>query len=95
MSEVTHDPQQDYINSLEQQCAALTQRWSPEKPTKPGWYWWRDLDKKEGTATGMIVFVYLGIDGKSLCVQRDGSFGDIVMMPRMTGEWAGPLGVPQ
>lgn len=80
MSEVTHDPQQDYINSLEQQCAALTQRWSPEKPTKPGWYWRRNLSWPNG------YIIELDQDELNGMV-RHGWYSD--------GEWAGPLEVPQ
>ena len=68
--------------------------WTTEKPSKPGWYWWRDLSALEATASCMVVYVYEGIGdkfGPMLFVQRDGSYGDIRPVRDVKGEWQGPI----
>jgi hypothetical protein len=67
-----------------------TLNWTTEKPTKPGWYWYRE----DPTASPKLVFHGLVWDAvadvagrlpKSITFERD-------QIP--VGEWAGPLEPP-
>jgi hypothetical protein len=59
-------------------------RWTTEKPTVPGWYWWR----KTATARARIVDVLS---------DREGLYAEGWKMMAMTwnGEWAGPILPPE
>ena len=57
--------------------------WTTEKPTKSGWYWWRD---EEGHA---VVEVYP--TETSTAVWRRGL---LYNLNDVMGEWAGPLDPP-
>ena len=60
----------------------MTRAWTREKPTKPGWYWWRQTKRHYGE----IVCV---IDIDILTVNRNGVITEV-----RGGEWAGPIPEP-
>jgi hypothetical protein len=60
--------------------------WTTQKPTRPGWYWYRDLPFR----TEFVVNVCELVTGE-LFASADG-FDQYV--ERLSGEWAGPLEVP-
>lgn len=63
--------------------------WSTEKPTRPGWYWWR-----QPYCQDVIVEITLGgaKNGKRLYVVTDGDTGELASF---SGEWAGPIPEPE
>ena len=57
--------------------------WTTEKPTKSGWYWWREVGSKEAT------IVAVSIEDQTVCsryTDEDSSLDKMV-----GGEWDGPL----
>jgi hypothetical protein len=59
-------------------------RWNTEKPSQPGWYWYRGLIDE---ADPLIVLV----DEAGYFQWPDGAFEDV----RQTdGQWAGPIALP-
>jgi hypothetical protein len=64
--------------------------WTTEKPSKPGWYWWRKVGHKpemlrvSGGYSNMIVSVMLSTRVMSRPIENDDE-----------GEWAGPLEAPK
>lgn len=73
------------IRRLNDVLAALTLRWSTEKPTQPGWYWWR-VNYKDGEFIERVF--------------RVAKYNDLLYVPdfdnvsKMEGEWAGPISPP-
>ncbi len=64
-------------------------KWSSNKPTKPGWYWWRAPGKNPRV---LRVWAYEG--SKPTC--QDGFGGDEDFIENMVpGEWAGPIPEPE
>lgn len=60
--------------------------WSRERPTQPGWYWWRNLNLKYEEDRGPFIYYvrdYVGKMSVSNC-NVEGS-------PFDKGEWQGPL----
>ncbi len=65
-------------------------RWTNEKPTTPGWYWWRLLYSQD-----IIVELRLGggVNAKQLWVL---DYLDIARpLKDVGGQWAGPIEEPQ
>jgi hypothetical protein len=66
--------------------------WTLQKPTKPGWYWYREqalnLDKP------MPAWVYQS--GQVLYVKLCGAHEDLEErgVNELNGEWAGPISPP-
>lgn len=60
-------------------------KWTKEKPTQPGWYWWRDKYSSDivhvTEDSGMLV-VKLGFDIEDFIID-------------LSGEWAGPICPPE
>ena len=63
----------------------VTYRWSHDKPTKPGWYWFRGLAHE---ADPFIVLV----DQAGEFQWPDGGFQEVSLA---NGEWAGPIEEPK
>ena len=63
-------------------------RWTSEKPTEPGWYWYRDIDD---ASYGTEMCHVENVNGE-LC----GAFNDRDMPPvdNLNGQWCGPLPRP-
>jgi hypothetical protein len=57
--------------------------WTTDKPTKPGWYWWRNL--KDGMQPSMTL-----VDKDKGGLYAGGSYVSFI-----GGEWAGPLEPPK
>ncbi len=64
-------------------------KWTTEKPTDPGWYWYHP----EFTETPLIVLV--SIRGKSVTFERAGFSMLYKISKEGTGKWAGPIPVPE
>jgi hypothetical protein len=68
---------------------AMTLTWTREKPTVPGWYWWRG-NKQDFAQTTYVQFSEAG----NGCV----SFTEgqrYKPLREVCGEWAGPLAEPK
>ncbi len=62
-------------------------RWSAEKPTVPGWYWWRNKTPNGGYITDMLEV------GEQLTVYNDQTHKSH-SVDEFQGEWAGPIPEP-
>jgi hypothetical protein len=62
-----------------------TYRWSHNKPTRPGWYWFR------GPAHEADAFIVL-VDQTGEFQWPDGGFQEVSLA---NGEWAGPIDEPE
>ena len=64
-------------------------KWSRDKPTKPGWYWWRNQSSYEPK------LVDVTIDGRGLLKSGPpANFREVGARVGITGEeWAGPVEV--
>lgn len=60
-------------------------KWTPEKPTKPGWYWHRGTYRDPDP-------IILEVDEAGYFRWPDGSFDDVHVT---AGEWAGPIELPE
>lgn len=60
-------------------------RWSHNKPTRPGWYWFR------GQAHEADPFIVL-VDEARQFQWPDGGFQEVLLAK---GEWAGPIEEPE
>lgn len=65
--------------------------WTNEKPTKPGWYWWR-----EDNAVVWLIYIYSAADGRMGC---DCYRPKRARLRRpigkyLTGQFAGPIPEP-
>jgi hypothetical protein len=70
------------------EIAQLQLKWTTEKPTRPGWYWWR-MD-----AGDCIVEIDRDAhDNDSLYMLEPGPDGG-VSLDILTGQWAGPIEPP-
>lgn len=80
----TYDIIKDALLAVEQ---AHKRIWTSEKPTKPGWYWWRLHSKK----SPLVVNVYT-LSNVWCC-----SFPDDEPCPLTAAksEWAGPIPEPK
>jgi len=60
-------------------------KWTREKPTKDGWYWWRTGG--DCNLRGIV----------SVCIETDIMVlaGNYKYLSQTTGEWAGPIPVPE
>lgn len=67
-------------------AGAADMKWTSEKPTRKGWYWWRQ-DKE-----AVICRVWEWWDKQELYVRFEGS--DSAPVNTLDGEWAGPLDPP-
>lgn len=61
-------------------------QWTTEKPTEPGWYWWR-LDERKSP----IVFLRCGDNFHTVIDLYDGWDGT----SPDGGEWSGPIPEPE
>lgn len=61
------------------------QRWSTDRPVKPGWYWWRIL---AGSAS---IYYVKEVNGEGIVEFMDDSTS---LDKLMDGEWCGPLEPP-
>ena len=80
-------------DALRAQLAALTLTWTREKPTTPGWYWWRlsPQTKKED----LVIFqVFFGVKTQRWYAQGGPRPEDIFPVYTIHGEWAGPIPLP-
>ena len=72
--------------------------WSKDKPTVPGWYWYRgDYAGISAGVQPVVVYVAYGLHwgetSKSLAVQQP--FMDFAdSLEQLPGEWAGPIAPP-
>ena len=57
--------------------------WTADKPSSPGWYWWRSL-------LGDVEVVKIGYIGKVAVVYGHGSDG-LRLEHQGPGEWLGPI----
>ena len=69
--------------------------WTCERPTKQGWYWWRE----EEHATAVVVRIAWDTVAKTtlyMIVPPDSiwSEGMIMDLTNVRGSWAGPLDAP-
>lgn len=56
--------------------------WTTEKPTKPGWYWWKDIDRRER----VVEIIDRGegwLDASAV--------GLLWSVKNLAGEWQGPI----
>lgn len=65
-------------------------RWTKEKPTTLGWYWWRH--RSYPNAGRWVAQVWQYDDGT---VQTDSGFGSDVLLSTLDREWAGPIPEPE
>lgn len=72
------------LNSSEEPLMS-TYRWSTDKPTQPGWYWFR------GKAHESDAFIVL-VDEAGQFQWPDGGFQEVSLA---RGEWAGPIQEPK
>lgn len=64
-------------------------KWTREKPTQPGWYWWRAPRKRPRV---LLVSAYAFTKTR----YQDGLGGDVYLVENMVpGEWAGPIPEPE
>lgn len=75
---MTYDVLVRFMEWLRTNSIHTPMEWTNEKPTKPGWYWWRD---REFSLSGRACIRYLS------SMDMDVNWGD-------TCEWAGPLPQP-
>ncbi len=61
-------------------------KWTTEKPTAPGWYWYK------GAGYPTILYVYTETFIGSLFVEDPDYGGPVQGYP---GEWAGPIPEPE
>ena len=62
--------------------------WTNEKPTSPGWYWWRE----HRDSAPVVVYVYRGSAG--LFVHLDTGELRKLENDSIHGQWAGPISEP-
>ncbi len=62
--------------------------WTIEKPTRPGWYWWREHGLP---LMGVIVQVQVEAD----TVYSSGTDAEASLDQMIGGEWFGPLEMPE
>ena len=60
--------------------------WTHQTPIEPGWYWWRNLQKKYATEQGPFVYMVRWY-GKKLAIGNC----DIEDSHYTRGEWLGPI----
>jgi hypothetical protein len=65
---------------------AAAMNWTTDKPTKSGWYWWRQ------DRVAKMCRVWEWWDKKELYVRFEGA--DSIPVIALEGEWAGPLEPP-
>jgi hypothetical protein len=75
---------------IEALTTALT--WRTEKPTKEGWYWWRETPQSEAFVIKVNISEF---DPKRNSVSFSGTDGDALLDEWTVGEWAGPLTPPE
>jgi hypothetical protein len=75
---------------IEALTTALT--WRTEKPTKEGWYWWRETPQSEAFVIKVNISEF---DPKRNSVSFSGTDGDALLDEWTVGEWAGPLEPPE
>jgi hypothetical protein len=75
---------------IEARTTALT--WRTEKPTKEGWYWWRETPQSEAFVIKVNISEF---DPKRNSVSFSGTDGDALLDEWTVGEWAGPLTPPE
>lgn len=64
--------------------------WTHEKPTQPGWYWWRNTGLSVVGRTQVCkVSIY---KGKYRAMFID---GERPLVADLAGEWAGPIEEPE
>lgn len=66
--------------------ATAWRRWRCDKPTQPGWYWWRDLRNVE---LRWIFKVEQHPDTDAWCYREGHDLVEVEELVR--GEWAGPI----
>ena len=67
-------------------------KWTSEKPTKPGWYWYMEFGRSYVLRLYEVQLPELATPSKPLYA-ASGYFGGAV--DDMHGQWAGPLEEPQ
>jgi hypothetical protein len=75
---------------IEALTTALT--WRTEKPTKEGWYWWRETPQSEAFVIKVNISEF---DPKRNSVSFSGTDGDALLDEWTVGQWAGPLDLPE
>lgn len=65
--------------------------WTTEKPTKPGWYWWRCRGVQCVVEIGTPQHVIQLSSGLSVWFTS----GSVRKLQDVDGEWAGPLEEPE
>lgn len=84
-----HDPDQ-VQQALEQELSRMIPVWREERPTCPGWHWY----KPPGIAEPRLVLVDHGRIDSKLMVDL-GPPNNLVDVNRVAGQWAGPLDPPR
>ena len=66
------------------------QRWSQDKPVKPGWYWWRLNEESD------VEMVMVFTQGTYLLARLYGYTPEkkAIKLSKTGGEWCGPLVPP-
>jgi hypothetical protein len=64
--------------------------WTRKRPTKPGWYWYRDADREE------VVLHVFDPQGNGVMKVWEWSEGHMLRpIAEYDGEWWGPMTPPQ
>lgn len=74
-----------------------TMKWTKEKPTAPGWYWYREpwrLGPDEEQQVS-VRNVYVARDGELYVASEDPEGDADTLVATNDGEWAGPLSPPE
>ncbi len=71
----------------------MTNEWSKEKPAHTGFYWYKDATRQPADAQPYVTIVEVVICEDSFVAEL-GKEGD-EDLERFSGEWMGPLDVPQ
>ena len=75
-----------FAGSMGRTTGAAAMNWTTDKPTKPGWYWYRG--ECDGHTVKVIHFIDDDGDGPYLATSEDVALHDL------DGEWAGPVEPP-
>ncbi len=68
-------------------------KWTREKPTAEGWYWyrWADASAFEGVSTSEIGYVDRNDSGSTQFHEADGP----CLVSSLKGWWSGPIPTPE
>jgi hypothetical protein len=75
-----------FAGSMGRTTGTAAMNWTTDKPTKPGWYWYRG--ECDGHTVKVIHFIDDDGNGPYLATSEDLALNDL------DGEWAGPVEPP-